>query len=260
MTNILIIGDPHAKPGVSNERFTILGKLIADRKPDVIVNIGDFFDFPSLSSFDVGKKDFEGRRYKLDLEAGHDAIKRIQAPIDALNKELKAKKVKQYNPKKYALIGNHEQRLIRAINSDAKLEGTIGLADLRFEEFGWEVIPFLEPLDVEGITFQHYFTSGAMERAIGGENVGKAILKRYHKSCFQGHNHFFQIAVEADALGNQYMAGSIGCYFEHLESYLSRQTQYNFWRGVVLLNGVENGSVKHGYEAITLDYMKKTYK
>ncbi len=260
MSDILIIGDPHAKPGVSNERFTKLGKLIADRKPEIIINIGDFFDFPSLSSFDVGKKDFEGRRYKLDLEAGHDALRKIQAPIDELNKDLKSKKVKQYNPKKYSLIGNHEQRLVKAINSDPKLEGTIGLSDLRFEEFGWEVVPFLEPLDVEGITFQHYFTSGAMERAIGGENVGKAILKRYHKSCFQGHSHFLQLAVEADALGNQYMAGAIGCFFKHIEPYFSKQTQYNFWRGVVLLHGVKAGTVRDGYECITLEYMEKTYK
>ena len=69
----LVIGDSHAKPGISNRRFEWLGKLILDEKPDVIIDIGDFEDMPSLSSYDVGKKSYEGRRYIKDLESAWEA-------------------------------------------------------------------------------------------------------------------------------------------------------------------------------------------
>ena len=44
----LIIGDSHAHPDFNNERFTWLGKLIHDSRPDVVVNIGDMADMASL--------------------------------------------------------------------------------------------------------------------------------------------------------------------------------------------------------------------
>jgi hypothetical protein len=44
----LIIPDAHAHPDYSNDRFTWLGKLIGDVRPDVVINIGDWFDLPSL--------------------------------------------------------------------------------------------------------------------------------------------------------------------------------------------------------------------
>lgn len=55
-SKILIIGDSHSKPSVSNRRFDWLGKLIADEKPQLVVDLGDFGDMESLSSYDKGKK------------------------------------------------------------------------------------------------------------------------------------------------------------------------------------------------------------
>ena len=65
----LIIPDTQVKRGVDLSYLEWIGKYIVDKKPDVIVQIGDFADMPSLSSYDVGKKSFEGRRYKDDIEA-----------------------------------------------------------------------------------------------------------------------------------------------------------------------------------------------
>ena len=61
---LLIIPDAHAEPNYDNDRFTWLGSLIFEKKPDVVVCLGDWFDMASLSSHDKGKKSFEGRRYK----------------------------------------------------------------------------------------------------------------------------------------------------------------------------------------------------
>ena len=71
--DILVIPDAHAQPAVDNERFSLLGRMICDVRPDVVVSIGDLFDLPSLSSYDVGRKSFEGRTYADDIDAGLEA-------------------------------------------------------------------------------------------------------------------------------------------------------------------------------------------
>ena len=73
MSKILIVGDTHAHPNHSNERFTWLGRYIVDSKPDKVVQIGDFADMPSLCSYDKGRRSFEGRRYNKDIAAAIDA-------------------------------------------------------------------------------------------------------------------------------------------------------------------------------------------
>jgi len=45
------------------DHLTWAGQYAVDKKPDVIVHIGDHWDMPSLSHYDKGTKSFEGRRY-----------------------------------------------------------------------------------------------------------------------------------------------------------------------------------------------------
>jgi hypothetical protein len=63
----LIIPDPHASPDHNNDRALYLGELIMDIKPDLVLCMGDGPDMPSLSSYDKGKKSFQGRTYKADV-------------------------------------------------------------------------------------------------------------------------------------------------------------------------------------------------
>ena len=58
----LVIPDVQAKPGVPLEHLDWLGQYIVAKKPDVVVCLGDFADMESLSSYDVGKRSYEGRR------------------------------------------------------------------------------------------------------------------------------------------------------------------------------------------------------
>lgn len=136
--NILVIPDAHAKPDVPNDRFDWVGRWVVDNKPDVIVELGDWEDMPSLSSYDIGKKSYEGRRYRKDLESAWDARERFISPLKSLNLQQKRNKEKQYRPSCYALGGNHfEGRIKRAIELSPMLEGTIGVEDGRHKEFGW---------------------------------------------------------------------------------------------------------------------------
>lgn len=83
-------------------------------------------------------------------------------------------------------------RITRAIEDDPKLDGTIGLSDLKYEEFGWEVSPFLKVEQVGGICFSHYFVSGVMGRPI---TSAQALLTKKHVSCIAGHQQGKQIAT-----------------------------------------------------------------
>jgi hypothetical protein len=156
-------------------------------------------------------------------------------------------------------MGNHEHRLARAIESDAKLEGTLSMKDFGYEEHGWDVTPFKHTKFVEGIAFQHLFTQGLMDRPIGGDNLGRTILKRYHTSALQGHTHTLNIAFESNAKGELMIGGSLGCYFDFLEEYVTEQAQNQWWRGVTILSGVKNGIVRD-IQLITLESIKEMYR
>ena len=165
--NLLIIGDPHAHPDYDNNRFTALGKFIAKEKPQVIVCIGDMADMPSLSSYDKGTKGFEGRRYSKDVKAVIDAQEKLFAPI---------KRMRGYKPKLHMCLGNHEDRITRAVNTTPELDGAIGIEDLQYERFGWKITPFKKCVTIKGITFSHYFTSGVAGRPISSVHIGLALV------------------------------------------------------------------------------------
>lgn len=99
MTKHLLIPDVQAKEGVPLEHLDWIGQYILDKKPDVIVQIGDFADMPSLSSYDKGKKSFEGRRYKKDIAAAREAMDRLLAPLKKYNAQQRATKHAQYKPR-----------------------------------------------------------------------------------------------------------------------------------------------------------------
>src|SRR5579872_1655597 len=139
---LLILPDGHSNYEYGNERFRALGNFIVEEKPDVIINIGDFADMASLSSYDFGTASFEGRRYKKDIEAAIDAQEQIDAPIKAYNRRMH----KAYHPRKELTLGNHEYRIIRATESDPKLEGTLSIDDLQYTNYGWNVHPFMVPV------------------------------------------------------------------------------------------------------------------
>ena len=79
---ILVIPDCQIKEGVPTDHLVWAGKAICDYKPDVVINLGDFADMPSLSTHDkVGSKYFEGLRYKKDVDVAKEAMVKLLAPI-----------------------------------------------------------------------------------------------------------------------------------------------------------------------------------
>ena len=145
--NILVIPDSHANPDTSNDRFLWLGRFILDRQPDLIVNLGDLFDMNSLSSYDKGKKSFEGRRYKLDIDVGVDALQKMEQPWnDFNNKRRNIRKARLKSPRKIITLGNHCHRIVRAVEDSPQLDGVLSLDNLDYRNLDMRFILLSSPL------------------------------------------------------------------------------------------------------------------
>ena len=96
MTTHAVIPDCQVKPGHDTTYLNVIGHYLVQKKPDTIICIGDFADMPSLSSYDVGKKSFEGRRYRDDVAASHAAMEALLDPIWEYNERAVANKKKRY--------------------------------------------------------------------------------------------------------------------------------------------------------------------
>jgi predicted MPP superfamily phosphohydrolase len=249
----LVIPDCQVKPGQSVEYLKWIGQYASEKKPDVIVCIGDFADMPSLSSYDIGKKSFEGRTYKADIKAAHKGMDALMGPIVAEQERLIRNKDKRWNPRLVLTLGNHEHRIDRAVEYDRKLEGLISTSDLKYEDYGWEVYPFLEVVVIGGIAYSHYFTSGVMGRPVTSAQM---LVTKKHMSCFAGHQQGRQIAYARRADGKEMTAIIAGSCYEHNEDYLGPQGNEH-WRGFYMLHEVNDGAFDE--MAVSINYLKATY-
>lgn len=253
MTTILVIPDAQVKPGVPIDHLRWLGRYIVDKKPDVIVNIGDFADMPSLSSYDVGKKSFEGRKYTADVRASVEGMMELLGPLNTLRERQILNKKKVYSPRKILTLGNHENRINRAVENDRKLEDLVSIDDLLYEDFGWEVYDFLDVVMVEGIAFSHYFPTGVAGRP---SSTANAQLNKQHCSCVSGHQQGLQIATGKRADGSLLTSIIAGSFYLHDEEYMGPQ-QNNHWRGALMLHNCKNSSFD--LNLLPMSYLEKKY-
>ena len=242
--DILLLPDSHAHPDYHNKRFDWIGELVCDLKPDVLFDIGDMADMPSLCSYDKGTKGFEGRRYLKDIGAAIDAQERINAPIKRQKKKV---------PHRIRTLGNHEHRINKAVERDAVLEGVISIDDLQGKEHGWEVHPFLDVVEVNGVHFSHYFTSGVLGRPVASS---RAMVAQQGASCVMGHAHTFDYYV-AGAVNGNHRHGLICGVYQDFNSDFAGPANKLWRRGVAMLRNVENGN--YDLEWISLERLKKAY-
>ena len=250
----MVLPDVQAKPGIDFTYLNNIGKYMVEKKPDTVICIGDFADMPSLSSYDKGKKSFEGRRYLADIKASHEAMEAFLGPLWDFNKSMKKQKMKQYHPRMILTMGNHENRINRAVELQPELDGVLSTSHLKYKEYGWEEYPFLEVVHVDGVAYSHFFTSGVMGRPISN---AKLLLQKKHQSCVQGHVQTLDIATDYRADGTPIIGLFAGTCYEHNEDYLGPQGN-NHFRGIHFLYEVDNGSFYH--HAISLKYLKDKYK
>lgn len=247
----LIIPDSHAHPNHHNKRAEWLGDLICDLKPDIVIHIGDSADMPSLSSYDRGKKIFQGRSYRNDIDSHLDFNDRLWN---------KVKKQKKKLPKRIFCIGNHEERIERVIQTSPELDGAIGYHDLELEKYYDQIIPYNGgtpgSIMVDGVYYAHYFVSGVKGLPLGGEHPAYSLLTKRFSSHTCGHSHLADLCYRSLPNGKKIQGCVVGCYQDY-DSDWAGEVNNLWWRGVVYKKNVEYGMYDPSF--ISLDSLKKEY-
>jgi len=252
--NHLIIPDCQIRPGVPMEQLTWAGNYAAAKHPDRIICIGDFWDFPSLSSYDVGKKSFEGRTYLADCESGMDAMAMFLTPIKAEIKRYNRNHRNKWIPTFDFYEGNHEFREKRAVETDRKLEGLVGRSRTMLESVGWKFHPFLEVVPLDRVAYSHYYVTGVMGRPV---TSARAMIMKKHMSCIMGHVQKRDIAYDNDAEGKQITGIFVGSFNQHDEDYLGHQGN-SYWKGIWVLNNVRDGQFDE--KPVSIRHLRDKYQ
>jgi hypothetical protein len=229
------VPDSHSHPDHHNKRADYLAQLIIDERPDVVVHLGDAADMPSLSSYDKGKRSFQGRSYRADINTHLEFQSRMWDPVRARKKKL---------PHRVVLEGNHEHRVERALDLSPELTGTIGFRDFDFDAYYDDVVRYdggtPGVIELDGILFAHYFITGVSGRPIGGERPAHMLLDKTGTSCIAGHLHTFDYAVRQNINGRVRSGLIAGCYQDY-DSDWAGNISHLWRRGVAVLDNVENG-------------------
>lgn len=254
----IVIPDTQAKPGVPTKHLDWIGRYIVDHfagQPNVkIIHLGDHADMPSLSSYDKGKKSMEGRRYVEDIKAANAAFDILCKPLEDYNAKRKVNKERQWWPERYITLGNHEDRISRACEEDAQLDGILSLDDLNYAQHGWKVIPYLQPLELDGVTYAHYFYNPMTGKPLGGAVLTR--LKNLGFTFTMGHQQTLEWASRTvkDKAQHGLVAGA--CYL-HDEEYKGFQGNAH-WRGIVICHEVAGGD--YNPMMVSLDYLCRRYE
>jgi len=250
----VVIGDTQVKPYHDLSYISDIGNFIKDKRPDYVIMIGDWWDFPSLSSYDKGKKSFEGRRVVEDIAAGHEAMRLLMEPIRKLQQQQKRFHKRVYNPRMIFCAGNHEARFDRLAEDNPELGGLVGTDTLNIEQYGWEVYDFLDPVEVEGIYFVHYLSNPMTGRPYSGTALNQ--MKTIGRSFVTGHKQCLDIAIRP-TIDNKMQIGIInGASYPHDEGYKGYQGN-NHFRGIILLNEMEDGFALP--VPVSMGYLKGKY-
>ena len=248
----LVIPDVQFRDGDDPSFLTAIGNYVVAKQPDRIICIGDFADMPSLSSYDVGTKAFEGRRYTADIAAAKEGMAALHQPLEDYNAKQRKNGKKQYWPDEDFLLGNHENRINRAINADAKLEGVLSIKDLDYERY-WRVHPFLDVVVLDGVAYSHYFVTGVAGRPA---STAAAQFRKTNMSCVAGHQQGLQIHTGSRADGARLTSVIAGSCYEHNEDYLGPQGNKH-WRGILVLHDVQDG--EFDLMPVSLKFLKDRY-
>lgn len=249
---ILVVPDQHSHPDYSNDRADWLGRFILDLKPDVVANLGDAADMPSLSSYDKGKRSFVGKSYAKDIASHLDFQERMWLPTRRAKRRL---------PYSVVLEGNHEHRIEKALDLNPELVGTIDFKDFEFDYFYDEVIRYDGALpgmvEIEGIAFAHFLVSGVKGLPVSGDRIASNLLSKHFRSAVVGHLHTTDYAVRTDLYGKRVQAICAGVYQDYESQWAGAQVNKLWWSGVVVLHNAEGGT--YDPQWVSLDWLRKQY-
>ena len=251
MTRILVIGDSHAHPSVNNKRYTTLGRLIKSVGPDIVVDIGDSADMPSLLHWDKPKPTaiFEGFD---SLQADVDAYKDAQ---DKLMNELAKMKTK---PRLLKVQGNHEERLQRIVDNEPRLRNIAGPEILCEKDYGWAVTPHGRVLQAGRAGFCHSLPGGSSKTGPRGVVTAKPGTSGVY---FYGHTHRRGVHYYQGLKPNQGCIINVGCYFDvHSKSHSWAGDDVEGWVAGIQLAEIDSRGRLRGEQWFDYQWIQENFK
>lgn len=221
--------DAHTYPGHDVAPVIAIARWFADEGVDVVVNIGDFADMSSLSSYDKGRLAMEGKRVAEDLEYTVEMVYTFESAMNG------------HNPYRIITKGNHEDRLHRLEREDPQLFGAFGNDPWGYEGAGYHVYEYLDIIRINGVAFSHAFINPTSLN--GSVQTGSADIRMKNVGFphVAGHQH-------GPLIHGQRMLGDgsplstliLGCAHTESPSYWGKGK--DVYRGAAVLRNVRNGS------------------
>jgi hypothetical protein len=245
-----VIPDTQIKPGVALNHLTGAGNYLAEKRPEVIILLGDWWDMQSLSAWDSdATKILAGVSYEEDIRAGLKGMDMFLRPIKA---------VKGYQPELHFCIGNHEHRITRYTQDNPMLRGVLSFDSLGLQERGFKVHPFLKQFVKDGVCYAHYHCTDSNGRVMNskrGQASARAQVNNVGMSATAGHKQGLDVYVKESAAGRR--RGLIsGSFYQHDEDYLGPQGN-SHWNGILLKHEIHAGD--YDLLEVSLDYLLRKY-
>lgn len=160
---VLVVGDTHM-PWHDKKALTKIYNLVLEEKPNVVVQIGDNYDFYTLSTY----------AKTLSIKPSLD----IKKAITEVNKFWQLMRTFCPKGKFYQLMGNHEARFRKRILE--RLPQLEGVADYNLKKCPW--VNYLKSerchLTLDNVVYTHGWYSKSIDHA-----------RHFNKPVVHGHRH-----------------------------------------------------------------------
>lgn len=183
---MLVIADSHIAPTCPNvEDWERLGEYVVKHKPACIIHLGDVANLDSLAKYKASRGP-----YTTDEELATVSEHLVAFEDKLLAEQQKNRRDKKaiYRPRKVLCLGNHDVR-----------NGFTGIQEL-FEDLGWEVHDYLEPVVIDDIVFCH-----CMHKSLSDSpcTTAEELLSNWHSNIVVGHGHCQDYAESYNAVTGQ---------------------------------------------------------
>ena len=228
---VIVAGDFQI-PYQDDRALAAFEKFMAAHTWDLYINLGDFLDFDSISSFNFGKpRAIRDRYLSSDFALANKILDRQQAII------------RKRNPRaEFVLLqGNHEERVERYLDQNPQFEGLLDLPKLlRLDErkIKWvEAWSKGEVYKVGKATFTHGLYTNMYH--------AKKMLDAEAHSVFYGHTHDMMCIPRTRRDKSDLQVGqSLGCMCEIEQSYMKGKPS-NWQQGFGVFHFLPDGTYNY---------------
>lgn len=218
----IVMCDTHRCPSDPSDFDDVplaIGDYIYDEAPDYAIHLGDLGEFRGVNAHKGGALmggdgSDEDHCVVEDAAVWHTGLRLFKSRYkDEARRHTRAGHKERIPDIQWVFCeGNHEEMLRSRLPKKHKaLRSVPKLKELNLPQFAededWSFIPFLSPLTINGLTFQHYFQGLNPKQALAIQTV----QSRNGASSAFGHTHQFDVRHWKDAHGRRRTIINAGC-------------------------------------------------